>query len=59
MRESSIHSGQFKVTKSISNNSFISRGRYFAKENPKNAPGGINSAEAKFLEYLKLSGSTP
>ena len=29
------------------------------QKKPKNAPGGINSALAKFPEFLKLSGSTP
>ena len=30
----------------------VFRGRYFAKK-PKNAQGGINSAQAKFTESLK------
>ena len=34
------------------------RDRYFEKK-PKNAPGGINSALAKFPEFSKLSGSSP
>ena len=29
------------------------------QKKPKNAPGGINSAQAKFPEFSKLSGSTP
>ena len=29
------------------------------QKKPKNAPGGINSALAKFPEYPKLSGFTP
>ena len=35
------------------------RGRYFAKNKPKIAPGSINSALAKVPEYPKLSCSTP
>ena len=34
------------------------RGRYFAKK-PKNAQGGINSAQAKFPESPKKSVFTP
>ena len=29
------------------------------QKKPKNAPGGINSALAKFPEFSKLSGSNP
>ena len=49
---------QYYMTGAYKNKTKTNRGRYFAKK-PKNAQGGINSAQAKFPESPKNSVFTP